>query len=336
MAGTGKAHLRDGDRVLSIEDLVVEFKVGRGHTVKAVSGISFDGRRGETLGIVGESGCGKSTTGRAIMQIPAPTSGSIVFEGRDLTTLSNNDVREARTRVQMIFQDPVSSLNPRRSVRDSVLEPLEIWDRGTKEERGKLVDEILESVGIDPARAAESKPHQFSGGQCQRISVARALVLDPTLIICDEPVSALDVSVQAQVLNLLEDLKKKFGLTLVFIAHDLAVVKNISDRVAVMYLGKLCEVASSDDLYARPAHPYTNVLLDSIPEPDPEADHSVGKIIGEPPSPVAPPSGCRFHPRCAYATDICSLEEPQLRPMGDGHFVACHHPVEAETPVALS
>ncbi|MGK0273832.1 MAG: peptide/nickel transport system ATP-binding protein [Ilumatobacter sp.] len=334
MAGTGKAHLRDGDKVLSIEDLVVEFKVGRGNTVKAVSGISFDVLRGETLGIVGESGCGKSTTGRAIMQIPPPTSGSIVFEGAELTEMSSNAVREARTRVQMIFQDPVSSLNPRRSVRDSVLEPLEIWKRGTKEERNKLVDEILESVGIDPARAAESKPHQFSGGQCQRISVARALVLDPTLIICDEPVSALDVSVQAQVLNLLEDLKEKFGLTLVFIAHDLAVVKNISDRVAVMYLGKLCEVASSDDLYARPAHPYTNVLLDSIPEPDPEADHSVGKIVGEPPSPVSPPSGCRFHPRCAYATDICTTEEPQLRSMGSGHFVACHHPVE--TPVEIS
>jgi peptide/nickel transport system ATP-binding protein len=334
MAGTGKAHLRDGDKVLSIEDLVVEFKVGRGSTVKAVSGISFDVLRGETLGIVGESGCGKSTTGRAIMQIPPPTSGSIVFEGAELTGMSSSAVREARTRVQMIFQDPVSSLNPRRSVRDSVLEPLEIWKRGTKEERNKLVDEILESVGIDPARAAESKPHQFSGGQCQRISVARALVLDPTLIICDEPVSALDVSVQAQVLNLLEDLKAKFGLTLVFIAHDLAVVKNISDRVAVMYLGKLCEVASSDDLYARPAHPYTNVLLDSIPEPDPEADHSVGKIVGEPPSPVSPPSGCRFHPRCAYATDICTKEEPQLRSMGDGHFVACHHPVE--TPVEIS
>jgi peptide/nickel transport system ATP-binding protein len=334
MAGTGKAHLRDGDKVLSIEDLVVDFKVSRNKTVKAVSGISFDVLRGETLGIVGESGCGKSTTGRAIMQIPPPTSGSIVFEGNELTELSHTKVREARTQVQMIFQDPVSSLNPRRSVRDSVLEPLEIWSRGTKEERSRLVDEILESVGIDPDRAAESKPHQFSGGQCQRISVARALVLDPTLIICDEPVSALDVSVQAQVLNLLEDLKKKFGLTLVFIAHDLAVVKNISDRVAVMYLGKLCEIASSDDLYARPAHPYTNVLLDSIPEPDPEADHSVGKIIGEPPSPVAPPSGCRFHPRCAYATDICSQEEPQLRSMGDDHFVACHHPVE--TPVALS
>lgn len=334
MAGTGKAHLRDGDKVLSIEDLVVEFKVSRNKTVKAVSGISFDVLRGETLGIVGESGCGKSTTGRAIMQIPPPTSGSIVFEGNELTELSHTKVREARTQVQMIFQDPVSSLNPRRSVRDSVLEPLEIWSRGTKEERNKLVDEILESVGIDPDRAAESKPHQFSGGQCQRISVARALVLDPTLIICDEPVSALDVSVQAQVLNLLEDLKKKFGLTLVFIAHDLAVVKNISDRVAVMYLGKLCEIALSDDLYARPAHPYTNVLLDSIPEPDPEADHSVGKIIGEPPSPVAPPSGCRFHPRCAYASDICSQEEPQLRSMGDDHFVACHHPVETSVSVS--
>jgi len=334
MAGTGKAHLRDGDKVLSIEDLVVEFKVSRGNTVKAVSGISFDVLRGETLGIVGESGCSKSTTGRAIMQIPPPTSGSIIFEGAELTEMSSSAVREARTRVQMIFQDPVSSLNPRRSVRDSVLEPLEIWKRGTKEERNKLVDEILESVGIDPARAAESKPHQFSGGQCQRISVARALVLDPTLIICDEPVSALDVSVQAQVLNLLEDLKEKFGLTLVFIAHDLAVVKNISDRVAVMYLGKLCEVASSDDLYARPSHPYTNVLLDSIPAPDPEADHSVGKIVGEPPSPISPPSGCRFHPRCAYATDICTREEPQLRAMGDGHFVACHHPVE--TPVEIN
>jgi peptide/nickel transport system ATP-binding protein len=328
MAGTGQAHLREGDRVLSVEDLVVEFDVGGRTTLKAVSGISFDVLRGETLGIVGESGCGKSTTGRAIMQIPMPTSGSVIFEGDNLTELSSADLREARTRVQMIFQDPVSSLNPRRTVRDSVLEPLNIWKRGTKEERAKLVDDILESVGIDPARAAESRPHQFSGGQCQRISVARALVLDPTLIICDEPVSALDVSVQAQVLNLLEDLKEQYGLTLVFIAHDLAVVKNISDRVAVMYLGKLCEVASSDDLYARPAHPYTNILLESIPEPDPEADHSSANIIGEPPSPVNPPSGCRFHPRCQYADDICSQEEPVLKSMGLNHFVACHHPVE--------
>ena len=328
MAGTGHAHLRDGDKVISVEDLVVEFDVGRKATVKAVSGISFDVLRGETLGIVGESGCGKSTTGRAIMQIPKPTSGAVNFEGDDLTKLDFSELRGARTRVQMIFQDPVSSLNPRRMVRDSVLEPLNIWNRGTKEERAKVVDDILELVGIDPARAAESRPHQFSGGQCQRISVARALVLDPTLIICDEPVSALDVSVQAQVLNLLEDLKEKYGLTLIFIAHDLAVVKNISDRVAVMYLGKLCEVASSDDLYAHPAHPYTNVLLDSIPEPDPLADHSSSTIIGEPPSPVNPPSGCRFHPRCQYADDICTQEEPMLRSVGDDHFVACHHPVQ--------
>jgi peptide/nickel transport system ATP-binding protein len=329
VAGTGTAHLRDGgDIVLRIENLVVEFKVPGG-SVKAVSGISLDVQRGETLGIVGESGCGKSTTGRAIMQLPKPTSGSIMFEGKELTTLSSSQVREARTKVQMIFQDPVSALNPRRTVRDSVIEPLAIWKRGTKEERGKLVDDVLESVGIDPARALESRPHEFSGGQCQRISVARALVLDPTLIICDEPVSALDVSVQAQVLNLLEDLKEKYGLTLVFIAHDLAVVKNISDRVAVMYLGKMCEVASSEDLYARPMHPYTNVLIDSIPEPDPEADHSMADIIGEPPSPINPPSGCRFHPRCPYATPQCAAEEPLLREMGDGHFVACHNPVGA-------
>ena len=326
MAGSGNAHLRKGDNVLQIQDLVVEFKVSGG-TVKAVSGISLDVQRGETLGIVGESGCGKSTTGRAIMQLPSPTSGSIVFEGDELTSMKNADVRAARTKVQMIFQDPVSSLNPRRTVRDSVLEPLEIWKRGTKEEREKLIDDTLESVGIDPARAAESRPHEFSGGQCQRISVARALVLDPTLIICDEPVSALDVSVQAQVLNLLEDLKEKYGLTLVFIAHDLAVVKNISDRVAVMYLGKLCEVASSDALYAHPAHPYTNLLIDSIPEPNPDADHTLGEVIGEPPSPVNPPAGCRFHPRCPYATAECSVDEPRLREIGAGHLVACHNPV---------
>ncbi|MEM9513615.1 MAG: oligopeptide/dipeptide ABC transporter ATP-binding protein [Actinomycetota bacterium] len=342
MAGTGDAHLRDGDRVLDVRDLVVEFPVGRGVSVKAVSGISFDVLRGETLGIVGESGCGKSTTGRAVMQVPRPTSGSIVFEGSELTSMNGNELREARTRVQMIFQDPISSLNPRRAVRDSVREPLDIWKRGTDDERQRIVDEILESVGIDPQRAEESRPHQFSGGQCQRISVARALVLDPTLIICDEPVSALDVSVQAQVINLLQDLKAQYGLTMVFIAHDLAVVKNVSDRVAVMYLGKLCEVAGSDELYARPAHPYTNVLMASIPEPDPDADHSRGAIEGEPPSPVNPPSGCRFHPRCLKADDRCRQEEPKLRRVGDAdHFVACHHPdvddsVALSTPVGMS
>ena len=333
MAGTGTAHLRDGDVVLRVENLVVEFPLGRKGTVSAVAGISFDVLRGETLGIVGESGCGKSTTGRAIMQIETPTAGSVVFEGTDLTTLSFNELREARTKIQMIFQDPISSLNPRRRVRDSVKEPLDIWDRGTDAERNQLVDDVLENVGIDPDRAAESRPHQFSGGQCQRISIARSLVLDPTLIICDEPVSALDVSVQAQVLNLLEDLKAEYGLTLMFIAHDLAVVKNISDRVAVMYLGKLCEIAGSDDLYSRPAHPYTNVLLESIPVPDPDVAVSGTTITGEPPSPVNPPSGCRFHPRCPHSDEICISTEPEIRSIGDGHFVACHHPLE--TPVSI-
>jgi peptide/nickel transport system ATP-binding protein len=341
MAGTGKAHLRDGDVVLRVDDLVVEFPMGRHHKVSAVAGISFDVLRGETLGIVGESGCGKSTTGRAIMQITKVTSGSVRFEGAELTALPYERLREARTKIQMIFQDPISSLNPRRKVRDSVREPLDVWSRGTPAERDQIVDDVLENVGIDPARAAESRPHQFSGGQCQRISIARSLVLDPTMIICDEPVSALDVSVQAQVLNLLEDLKAEYGLTLIFIAHDLAVVKNVSDRVAVMYLGKLCEVASSDDLYDRPAHPYTKVLLDSIPVPDPSVPVAGTSITGEPPSPVNPPSGCRFHPRCPRADDLCVQTEPQVAPIGDGHFVACHHPLTADqhaggVPVAIA
>jgi peptide/nickel transport system ATP-binding protein len=329
MAGSGKAHLRStGDVVLRVEDLVVEFPVGRtGLTVNAVSGISFDVLRGETLGVVGESGCGKSTTGKAIMQLPRPTSGSVVFEGKELTGLGGDEMREARTRMQMIFQDPISSLNPRRKVREIVREPLDIWGRGTKSDQYQTVDRLLEEVGIDPRRAAESQPHQFSGGQCQRISIARSLVLDPTMIICDEPVSALDVSVQGQVLNLLEDLKAKYGLTLIFIAHDLAVVKNISDRIAVMYLGKICEVAPSDVLKVSPAHHYTNVLLDSIPVPDPENAVTKVAIEGEPPSPVMPPPGCRFNPRCAAATDRCRIEEPALREIGEGHFVACHHPL---------
>jgi len=338
MAGTGKAHLRDDKNVLlRVEDLVVEFPIGRtGLKVNAVSGISFDVLKGETLGIVGESGCGKSTTGRAIMQLPSPTSGSIMFDGTELTTLSGEAMREARTKIQMIFQDPISSLNPRRNVRDIVLEPLSIWKRGTTAEQLAAVDKILEHVGIDPQRAAESKPHQFSGGQCQRISIARSLVLNPQMIICDEPVSALDVSVQAQVVNLLEDLKKQFELTLVFIAHDLAVVKNISDRIAVMYLGKICEVSSSDDLYRNPAHPYTDVLLSSIPVPDPTV--AVKKVVvdGEPPSPVSPPSGCRFNPRCPNASDRCRSEEPTLREIEPDHFVACHHPLTGgEAPVSV-
>lgn len=330
MAGSGKAHLHEGDgAMLRVEDLVVEFPVGRtGLKVNAVSGISFDVLPGETLGLVGESGCGKSTTGRAIMQLPRPTGGSIRFDGRELTSLGGDQMREARTSIQMIFQDPISSLNPRRKVRDIVMEPLNIWNIGTKAERAAKVDKVLEEVGIDPQRAAESQPHQFSGGQCQRISIARALVLDPKMIICDEPVSALDVSVQAQVLNLLEDLKVSHNLTLIFIAHDLAVVKNVSDRVAVMYLGKVCEVARADDLYRAPRHPYTDVLLSSIPEADPAVQTRTRKRIeGEPPSPVMPPSGCRFRTRCPLAQERCAVEEPQLRPTDDGHFVACHFPL---------
>jgi peptide/nickel transport system ATP-binding protein len=334
MAGSGTAHLRDGDVVMRVENLVMEFPVARtGLKVSAVAGISFDVLRGETLGLVGESGCGKSTTGKAMMQIPRPTSGSVQLDGLELTTLRKEELRAARTKMQMIFQDPISSLNPRRLVRDSVREPLEVWKRGTSAERDKLVERVLESVGIDPQRAAESRPHQFSGGQCQRIAIARALVLDPTLIICDEPVSALDVSVQAQVINLLEDLKQQYGLTLIFIAHDLAVVKNISDRVAVMYLGKMCEVATSDDLYARPSHHYTKVLIDSIPVPDPNATLADATFIGEPGSPVFPPAGCRFHPRCPAADDVCKSTEPLLRDIGGGHFVACHHPLEVPVSV---
>ena len=336
MAGTGTAHLRNKeDALLRIENLVVEFPVGRtGLKVNAVSGISLDVLKGETLGLVGESGCGKSTTGRAAMQLPRPTSGSVLFEGKELTAMSGDPMREARTRMQMIFQDPISSLNPRRKVRQIVMEPLNIWKRGSAAERAKKVDDILEHVGIDPQRAAESQPHQFSGGQCQRISIARSLVLDPSLIICDEPVSALDVSVQAQVLNLLEDLKKEYGLTLVFIAHDLAVVKNISDRVAVMYLGKICEVGPSELLYRRPLHHYTSVLLNSIPVPDPDIAVTKTAIEGEPPSPVLSPPGCRFHPRCPAAQDVCRQEEPILREMDPGHYVACHFPTTA-TPVTV-
>jgi peptide/nickel transport system ATP-binding protein len=328
MAGTGTAHLRDADDVvLRIEDLEVEFHTSGG-TVHAVSGISLDVRRGETLGLVGESGCGKSTTGRAIMQLPPPTRGKVLFEGVDLASISGQRLREVRTRLQFIFQDPISSLNPRRRVKDIVAEPLRIWKRGSDAEQRARVVEVLDAVGLDADVAAEKRPHQFSGGQCQRISIARSLVLDPELIICDEPVSALDVSVQAQILNLLEDMKERYGLTLIFIAHDLAVVKNISDRVAVMYLGKICEVGAPDDLYATPAHPYTAALLRSIPIPDPTVMPSqAGLLTGDLPSPIDPPSGCRFRTRCPIAQERCALEEPKVRAVGDGHFVACHFPL---------
>ncbi len=314
------------DVVLDVRDLVVEFRSGR-QRVQAVSGVSFQVRRGETLGLVGESGCGKSTTGRTLVQVQSATSGSIDYQGQDLNTLSGRSLRQLRTKIQMIFQDPISSLNPRRRIKDIVAEPLAIWGKGTRQERMAKVREMLEAVGIDPDAAGDRRPGEFSGGQCQRISIARALMAEPDLLICDEPVSALDVSVQAQILNLLADLKARFQLTMVFIAHDLAVVKNVSDRVAVMYLGKLVEVAGSDDLYQAAAHPYTEALLASIPEPDP--DHTSGHkaLTGELPSPLNPPSGCRFRTRCPYAQERCASEEPLLRELAPGHQVACHFPV---------
>jgi peptide/nickel transport system ATP-binding protein len=340
MAGTGSAHLRRADEaLLRVDDLTVEFGSGRGR-VQAVSGISLDILPGETLGLVGESGCGKSTTGKAIIQMPRPSSGSVRFGGMDLTRLSGAELREVRTDLQLIFQDPISSLNPRRRVRDILAEPLRIWKRGSKDEQQEIARRTLETVGLDPETALDRRPHQFSGGQCQRISIARALVLQPRLIICDEPVSALDVSVQAQILNLLEDLKDRYGLTLVFIAHDLAVVKNISDRVAVMYLGKLCEVGAPETLYSRPAHPYTAALLSSIPVPNPAVAPAEDTLAGDLPSPIDPPTGCRFRTRCPRAQARCAAEEPQMREVTAGRFVACHYPLEGAsapaTPVSMA
>ena len=329
MAGSGTAHLRDGDdMVIRVEDLTVEFPAKGGNVVHAVSGISFDVRRGETLGLVGETGCGKSTTGKAILQLPHPTSGSVELDGEELTELSRTEMTARRTDIQMIFQDPISSLNPRRTIGKIVAEPLEVWGPKASDEQWALVASILDAVGIDPESAKYKRPHEYSGGQCQRISIARALVMEPKVIICDEPVSALDVSVQAQILNMLEDLKAKYGLTLVFIAHDLAVVKNISDRVAVMYLGKMCEISDSDDLYAKPAHPYTQLLVDSHPEPNPEAVINEAVVLGgEVPSPIFPPSGCRFRTRCEFADEQCANEEPKMAKISDEHYVACHHPL---------
>jgi peptide/nickel transport system ATP-binding protein len=343
MAGSGTAHLRAPDEsLLRLEHVDVEFPAGGGKHVSAVADLSIDVAPGETLGLVGESGCGKSTTARAVMQLPPPTRGSVVFEGQELTRLDGERLRTLRPQFQIVFQDPISSLNPRRKVGDIVGAPLKIWGRGTEDERRARVDEVLEAVGLDPEAARDRRPHEFSGGQCQRICIARTLVLDPKLVICDEPVSALDVSVQAQILNLLEDLKDRYGLTLVFITHDLAVVKNISDRVAVMYLGKVCEVADPELLYSRPAHPYTAALVASIPVPDPAAvDRAAGPAVprglaGELPSPLNPPSGCRFRTRCPRAQDLCAAEEPQVREVADGQFVACHFPLVGEQAAAAS
>jgi len=315
--------------LLRIEDLVVEFPASQGRTVHAVSGVSLDIRQNETLGLVGESGCGKSSLARAIMQIPPPTSGKVLIEGVDLTQLHGRKLKEVRGRFQMIFQDPASSLNPSRAVGESIAAPLLSLGGMNKAERRLRTREMMTAVGLNPELHYGRRAHQLSGGQCQRAGIARALITRPQLLVCDEPVSSLDVSVQAQILNLLRDIKESYGLAMLFIAHDLAVVKNICDRVAVMYLGRICEVAPCESLYATPAHPYTRALLDAVPRPDPgyPAPDS-GMLPGERPSPLDPPRGCRFRTRCPRAADICSEIRAELRDIAPNHEVACHFPLD--------
>jgi oligopeptide transport system ATP-binding protein len=318
--------------LLSVDNLVKHFPITRGiiiqkqvAAVHAVDDISFNIRRGETLGLVGESGCGKSTTGRTILQLYRPTSGSVVFDGVDLVKLQGEDLRKMRRKMQMIFQDPYASLNPRMTVGEIIGEPLVIHRVAGNKEINERVEQLLELVGLNPA-FANRYPHEFSGGQRQRIGVARALSLQPSFIVCDEPISALDVSIQAQVVNLLEDLQKQFNLTYLFVAHDLSMVRHISDRVAVMYLGVIVELASRNDVYLKPLHPYTQALLSAIPIPDPIADAKRKRTIlqGDVPSPVNPPSGCRFRTRCPIAEPLCAEDRPEFREIEPGHFVACH------------
>ena len=316
--------------LLEVRDLVKEFHVGGGlfgkpGVVRAVNGVSFTIRRGETLGLVGESGCGKTTTGRCILQLERPTRGEIVFEGRELTTLADAELRRVRRRMQVIFQDPYSSLNPRMTVGQIIAEPLAVHGivpDGAR--RAARVQDLLRHVGLLPQHA-HRYPHQLSGGQRQRVGVARALALEPSLIVCDEPVSALDVSIQAQIINLLEDLQAELGLTYLFVAHDLSVVRHISDRVAVMYLGKIVELADRKSLYEDPLHPYTRALLSAVPIPDPALEAQRERIVlgGEVPSPLRPPSGCVFHPRCPIAVDRCRDEVPALREIRPRHWAAC-------------
>lgn len=318
--------------LLSVRDLKKHFPITQGiiisktiGAVHAVDGVSFDIHRGETLGLVGESGCGKSTTGRTILQLYRPTAGSVWYQGKDLAKLKSEELRAMRRQMQMIFQDPYASLNPRMTVGEIIGEPLVIHKLADKKQTQERVEHLLDLVGLN-SRFANRFPHEFSGGQRQRIGVARALALQPELIVCDEPISALDVSIQAQVVNLLEDLQKEFGLTYLFIAHDLSMVRHISDRIAVMYLGIIVELTTRDELYENPLHPYTQALLSAVPIPDPVVEEKRQRIVleGDVPSPVNPPSGCRFRTRCPLAIDICSVEKPEFREVKPDHFVACH------------
>jgi oligopeptide transport system ATP-binding protein len=319
------------DAMVRVDDLKMHFPIRRGllqrkvGAVKAVDGVTFEVRQGETLGLVGESGCGKSTTGRALLQLYRPTSGHVYFEGQDLTHLQGEALRRKRQRMQMIFQDPYASLNPRMTVGDIIGEPMEVHGLARPNERRQKVEQFLQRVGLNPY-FADRYPHEFSGGQRQRIGIARALALNPAFIVCDEPISALDVSIQAQVVNLLEDLQKDLGLTYLFIAHDLSMVRHISDRVAVMYLGKLMEMSTRKELYGNPLHPYTQALMSAVPIPDPALEDKRQRIIlsGDPPSPANPPPGCVFNTRCPLAIDLCRQQVPVWREVSSGHWVYCH------------
>ncbi len=324
--------MAEQEALLRVKDLKKHFPITRGIVIQrqvgavmAVDGISFDVHKGETLGLVGESGCGKSTTGRTILQLYRPTAGEVHFEGTDLVHLKGEELRRMRRRMQMIFQDPYASLNPRMTVGNIIGEPLEVHGIAKGKERRERVQELLRVVGLNPY-FVNRYPHEFSGGQRQRIGVARALALNPAFIVCDEPISALDVSIQAQVVNLLEDLQDEFTLTYLFIAHDLSMVRHISTRVAVMYLGKLVELTDRDSLYHHPQHPYTKALLSAVPIPDPVVEEKRRRIIleGDVPSPVNPPEGCNFNARCPVAIDRCFEEDPEFREVASGHWCACH------------